>query len=185
MLILNVPVAVGQQQQYVMNTITKSWCNWTGWNANCWVIWNEEPYYGGNGVVCKAWDTDADNGTNINADAKQAFSYFGSRGKLKRWTMVRPILLSSGSPAILSGLNIDFDDTDLLGTLSYTGTSYGLWDSSLWDTSFWGGNLGVNKSWQGVNGVGFAAALRLKSATSGIETHWTSTDFVLENGGVL
>ena len=185
MLILNIPVAVGQQQQYVMNTITKSWCNWTGWNANCWVIWNEEPYYGGNGVVCKAWDTDADNGTNINADAKQAFSYFGSRGKLKRWTMVRPILLSSGQPAILSGLNIDFDDTDLLGTLSFTGISYGLWDSTLWDTGFWGGNLGVNKSWQGVNGVGFAAALRLKSATAGIETHWTSTDFVLENGGVL
>jgi len=29
-LIMNVPIALGQQQQYVMNNITKSWCNFTG-----------------------------------------------------------------------------------------------------------------------------------------------------------
>ena len=33
---INVPVSVGSQQQYVMNTITQAWCNFTGWPANCW-----------------------------------------------------------------------------------------------------------------------------------------------------
>ncbi len=76
MLILNVPVAVGIQQQYVMNTITKQWCNFTGWPANCWELYADAPYFGANGYIGKAWTTQADAGQNINCNALQAFNYF-------------------------------------------------------------------------------------------------------------
>jgi len=185
MLILNIPVSTGQQTQYVMNTITKSWCDWTGIGANCWCIFNDEPYFGGNGYVGRAWNGYSDNSTNINGDAKQAFSYFGNRGLLKRWTMVRPILLTEGSPTTLAGINVDFDDTDVTGTLAYAPVTNAVWDSAVWDTGIWGGGLTVTKYWQGVNGVGFAAALRLKMASQGIETHWASSDFVYEVGSVI
>ena len=185
MLILNVPIESGSQQQYVMNTISKAWCNWTGLAANCWAIHVEEPYFGGNGYVGRAWYGDSDNNANISGDAKQAFSYFGNRGLQKRWTMVRPILRTNGSPATLANLNVDFDDTDISGSLTFNSTTTALWDTALWDAGIWGGGLTITKYWQGVNGVGFSAALRLKIASKDIETHWASTDFVYEVGSVI
>ena len=185
MLIINVPVAVGAQEQYVMNTISKSWCNWTGINANCWCIFNEEPYFGGNAVVGHAWNGFSDNATNINGDAKQAFNYFGNRGLLKRWTMVRPIILSDGHPNSVSGVNVDFDDTDVTGSVSYTPTTTSVWDTAKWDVGMWGGGLTVTKYWQGVTGVGFAGAMRFKVASQTNEVHWASTDMVYEVGAVI
>jgi hypothetical protein len=127
----------------------------------------------------------SDNSTNINASAKQAFNYFKKRGANKRFTMMRPILLTSGQPAIGVGLDIDFTDTSSVGTLSFTPVSYAAWDSAVWDTSVWGGSLNVTKAWQGAQGIGFAAAPRLQIASNGIEVHWVSTDVVFEYGGIL
>ena len=78
MLFLNVPVAVGSQQQYVMNTISGAWSNFTNMPANCWELWNDILYFGGNGVVYKAWNGTNDNGANIVGEALPAFNYFGS-----------------------------------------------------------------------------------------------------------
>lgn len=186
MLFLNVPVAEGStQQQYVMNTITKSWCNFTGWEANCWELFNDNPYFGGNKFIGKAWDTYADNATSINCDGLQAFNYFGSPGQLKRCTMIRPIFLTDGSPSISANVNVDFDASDTTGPLSFNPTTYGTWDSGLWDTALWGGDLTVQKNWQGATGVGYCFAPRVKAASKTIRVQWVSTDLALEKGGIL
>jgi len=186
MLFLNVPIQEGgNQQQYVMNTISKSWCNFTGWNANCWELYQDNPYFGGNGFVGKAWDGTSDNDTNIVGDAKQAFNYFGSRGKLKRFTMIRPILQSNGSPSFIANINLDYDDSGITGVPNFSPVSYGTWDSATWDSSIWSGGLSVIKNWQGVNGVGYCAAMRIKLESMGIEVQWDSTDLVMEVGGIL
>lgn len=185
MLILNVPVAVGSQQQYVMNTVSKAWCNWTNIPANCWCIYNDEPYFGGNTVVGQAWNGYADNSTNINGDAKQAFNYFGSRGLLKRFTMVRPIISSDGNPAAVTGINVDFSNDDVTGSVTFVPSTYSTWDTSLWDVGIWGGGLTITKYWQSVTGIGFSGALRMKIASRGIETRWAATDYVFEKGAVL
>ena len=185
MLFVNVPVSVGQQQQYVMNTITKSWCNFTGWNANCWELFQDDPYFGGNGVVCKAWDTIADNGNNINGAAAQAFSYYGSRGRLKRWTLARPLIACNGVPAVQVGLDIDYEEQSISPISTATGSSAGTWDSAVWDANVWGGELQIYRNWQGVTGVGFSASIRMTAASAGKETRWISTDLVLEIGDVL
>lgn len=186
MLILNVPVMQGsQQQQYVMNTITKAWCNFTGWEANCWELFNDDPYFGGNGYVGHAWYGNADNGANVACDGLQAFNYFNSRGLLKRFTMMRPVIQTSGVPSIGVAMNIDFNTADTTSPLSFSPTTYGLWDSGVWDTSVWGADLVVTQAWQGVNGVGYCAAPRLKVASQGIQTQWVSTDVVFEKGGIL
>lgn len=185
MLFLNVPVSVGHQQQFVMNTITKSWCNFTGWVANCWEIFQEQPYFGASGVVCKAWDTLADNGANINADGAQAFNYFGARGQQKRWTLARPMISANGVPSIQSGFDVDFEE-QLLAPISTGGAvPASAWDAALWDVNIWGGGLSIYRYWQGVNGIGFAGSYRLQAASSGIETRWLGTDIVMERGGVL
>ena len=186
MLIINIPAATGSsQQQYVMNTITKAWTNFTGINANTFAIFNDEPYFGGNGYVGRFWNVFDDNGANIVGNAKQAFNYFGMRGMTKRWTMMRPTLLTNGIPTALVALNVDFQDFDPTGQLSFSGNAAGLWDQAVWDTGLWGADLNVSNGWQGANGIGYCAAVRLKVAAMGIETHWASTDFVMEGGEVL
>lgn len=186
MLFLNVPVQEGlNQQQYVMNTINKSWCNFTGWEANCWELFNEDPYFGGDGFVGKAWDTFSDDGDNIPADGLQAFNYFGTPGQLKRCTMIRPTLFTDGAPSASMNVNVDFDTSDTTAPLSFTPSSYGTWDLALWDSGIWGSDLSVSRQWQGATGLGYALAPRLKTASSGIRVQWVATDLVMEKGGIL
>jgi hypothetical protein len=185
-LYLNVPVQEGEsQEQYVMNSITKSWCQFTGWEANCFALYNDELYFGTNGLVAKAWSGNSDNGNNISADALQAFNYFGSRGLQKRYTMARPIFRTNGSPSLQINMNVDFDTSDLTAPLSFSTTNYAVWDVALWDEGIWAGGLNVLKNWQGVNGLGYCAAPRLITASNGIEVTWVSTDVVMEVGAVL
>lgn len=180
---INVPIAVGQQQQYVMNTITQAWCNFSGWPANCWALFNDLPYFGGNGVVTKAWTTTfADSGANISTQAQQAFNYFEERGVKKYFTRARPSILTTGTPAILVGVNVDFDTNFTVSALTYSPTSYALWDTALWDAGVWGQNLIVSNAWQGITGIGYCASVQFESASMGINIQWASTDIVYQAG---
>ena len=183
---LNVPVEEGtNQQQYVMNTITGAWCNFTGWNANCMEMYLDEPYWGGNGFVAHAWNTNSDAGTNITAYGLQAFNSFNSAGTLKRFTMSRPVLRSDGVPTVFAGVSVDFNLTDATASLTFAPPTYGTWDSAIWDMSKWGGEVKVFQYWQGVNGVGYYGAPVVKVASSLIDVRWVSTDLVIESGGIL
>ena len=187
MLIFNIPV-IGGQQQYVMQTITKAWANFTGINATCFEVYDEDMYFGGNGFVGKFWDGLSDNDTNIKASCQQAYSYFDARGQLKRFTMVRPILFTdNGTPTVLCGINTDFDTQNNVGQVTFNPAlvSVGIWDTSTWDNGEWGGGNTISKQWQGVTGIGYAAGIILNIATQDIDVRWASTDYVMERGGIL
>ena len=180
---VNVPVQAGSQQQYVMNTITRSWCSFTGWAANCWALFQNNPYFGANGIVCRAFTmTYADNNTNINASALQAFNYFESRGTEKYFTRARPSIFTNGTPAISIGMNVNFNIVDNLAPVSYTPTSSGIWDTSLWDVGVWGSSSTINSNWQGITGIGYCGALQFKSASQGLTIQWAATDVVYQPG---
>ena len=181
---INVPVLEGsQQQQYVMNTITTSWCQFIGWEANVWETYDDDPYFGGNGFVGKAWDsTYADNNTNIAANVLQAFNYLGSRGVKKYFTRARPSIFTNGNPAISVGINVDFDIQNNATPLSYSASAMGLWDAGLWDAAVWGDDLQITNNWQGVTGLGYCGAVLLTSASTGLEIEWASTDVVYQSG---
>jgi hypothetical protein len=187
MLILNIPVASGQEQ-YVMHNITKSWARFTNILANCWESSGEDMYFGGNGFVALFYDSFSDAGNNINGFVQQAYSYFESRGQQKRFTLVRPILQTdNGLPTVLCGLSTDFDTVPLTSQISFNPSTLtvGVWDTSTWDNTNWGGNLIVSKFWQGVTGLGYAGSISLNVASQGIDFHWASTDYVMEKGGVI
>ena len=184
-LILNVPVQAGNnQEQYVMNTITKSWCNFSGWNANCWELYGDSPYFGGTTYIGKAWTGTTDAGSAINATAIQAFSYFGNRAQLKRWTMIRPVFQVSGTPTLYANINVDFDTSDTTSALANTTAVGSLWDTALWDSGIWNGTS-IQNTWQGCTGVGYCAAPRVKVAAQNITVNWMSTDLVMEPGSIL
>jgi len=188
MLILSIPTSTGMEQ-FVMHTITKSWGRFTGIQAYCWEISGDsDMHFGGDGVVGIFYNSYSDNGSNITATAQQAYSYFERAGQLKRFTLVRPILQSTGGvPNVVCGLSVDFDTQSQLGAVQFNPSTLtdGVWDSSRWDQANWAGGLITTKVWQGVTGLGFAGSINLNVASRGIELHWASTDYVMEAGGVL
>ncbi len=186
MLILNVPVATGSnQQQYCMNVLTGAWTVFDGINANCWAIFNGQPYFGGNTVVGKMWGTLADNGNNIDTDLQQAFSDFGSPGRLKEWKLIKPFIFSDGNPEFFLDVNVDYRTDKPTSALSFSPTSYAVWDTAVWDTAVWAGALDITDDWQACHGVGTTAALRAQSASNGIEVRLKSTSYVYEYGGIV
>lgn len=185
MVILNVPVISGGQHQYAMNTISGAWARFKGWPANCFELFGDELYFGGNGTVYKAWSGRSDAGSNINGEALQAFSYFGNRTTLKEWTMARPVLAINNTTGFVFGLNVDFDKTAPSGVPTFSATAAGLWDDALWDSGVWGGDPQIQKAWQSVNGYGYCAALHILAATNVGQIEWSSTDYAFKPGGVL
>ena len=187
MLILNIPITDGIEQ-YVMHTITKSWARFTGIQAYCWEVSGDaDMHFGGNGYVGTFYSDMSDDGANITATAQQAYSYFDSPGQLKRFTMVRPILQSTGGvPSVLCGISVDFDTQSQLGAVSFNPSAQsGNWDSAKWDGNTWAGGLITTKIWQGVTGIGYTGSVNLNAASRNIELHWASTDYVMEKGGVV
>lgn len=180
---VNVPIAVGNQEQYVMNNITKSWCNFTNWHANCWEIFDNEPYFGGDGYVAHAWDdANSDDGANINTNAFQAFNYFDARGVKKYFTRARPSVFTNGTPTVYVGMNVDFNLQDTSASLSFSPSNAAIWDTALWDSSYWGTDSIITNNWQGITGIGYCGSIQFKTASQGVTILWASTDVVYQQG---
>jgi hypothetical protein len=188
MLLMNIPISPTASRQVVMNTISGAWSLFTGWDAACWELHGDNLYFGTAGAVCKAWDTYADAGTNINFNAQQSFSYFGSGSQLKKVNMVRPVISTDGYPTILFGVNVDFDTSDPQGlpTFSPFSMTPAVWDASLWDDgSTWAGDLATKRDWQTAFGIGYSIAGHMKGYAKNTRLRWASTDFLVDDGGVL
>lgn len=183
-LIVNVPtVATTSSYQYVMNTQTGAWCRFTGWNAFCFAATNSKLYWGGDGVLNEADTGRDDNDDSINADAKQAFSYLGQRGRVKQMTMARPILNIDGPVSLRLGVDVDYQDRDPGSVIPVAGNAGDPWETT-WDTT-WTGAAVVYRSWNSIRGVGTAIAPRLKIQADGISLSWSATDLVFQAGGIL
>jgi len=185
-IILNIPqIESTTSYQYVMNTITGAWCKFTGWNAFCFEEIDDILYFGGDGIV-KSCDTGTDDsGDDISTEVQQAYSYFGSRGTMKRFTMARTIFLAEGdiTPAII--MNVDYENKIPQYAAQFSGSAGSIWDVAPWDTSDWGSGDNIIKKWQSVSGVGYSGGIRVKTATQGIAIRWQATDIIFEVGGVF
>lgn len=185
-LYLNVPVQGGaSQEQYVMNTITKSWCKFSGQSANCWAVMNDNLYFGGFGIVAQAWNDYADASADITGTAIQAFNYLGNRSQQKQFTMIRPTFFVSGQVSVFGGVNVDFDTSDISTSLQTVTPAGASWDAAVWDVDVFGPDLTVTNPWQGANGIGYCCAPRIKATVNGNRIQWASSDVVFRRGGVL
>lgn len=185
-LIVNVPSAEGSEShQYVMHTAHGAWTRFLGWAAICFEVMGDNLYYGASNGVYQADVGNSDNGAEITAVAQQAFSYFGNKTGIKKWSMARCIFTSNGiiNPAIL--MNTDFAQNRTTVAPSYTGGLGSLWDVSDWDTSSWEQGDTIARRWQTVTGVGYAGGLRVVTQTKDVTCRWQSSDFVYEYGAVL
>lgn len=185
-LIINVPTSATSSKQYVMNTITKAWCVFTGWNAHDLAVYNKELYFADQADVAKAWTGRSDYGADIVAVGQTAFQNFGSISQLKNFTLYRPMLAIDGTLAFSVGLAIDFNPTPTFYEASYVVQSGAIWDTSLWDSAYWAAGLMVKNEWQTPGAYeGYWAAGCIKVATNEIEVQWAANDYNFIVGGVV
>lgn len=178
MLIFNIPISTTEAHQYVFNTITRAPTRFTGIDAFCWTLFNDDPYFGGIGTVYKFDTGAADNGTNIELDALQAFSYFNSPGVKKFFKLAEPIFESGGSPNAAIELNTDFQVRTPTSVPEAQTVNSAKWGISKWGVGTWGTDGQIYRGWRGVKGAGRSAALRIRISTNSTRPSWIATNFV-------
>lgn len=185
-LIVNIPKAANSQCQFVMNTTTSAWCDFTGWTANTFEIHNDELYFGMLGEVRKAWTGTSDVGAAIVAEAIGAFDYFGNRNGQKQVTMIRPVIGWDANPTeFLIGVDADFVTQTPSGAIAFASGSGGVWDTAVWDASVWGGDVRLNTLWYTAFALGYALAPHIKVSTNAAIIKWAATDMLYQQGSVL
>jgi hypothetical protein len=191
-LYVNVPDTLGSVQ-FVMNTITKAWCRFTGYNAKCFAVFNLLPFFGMSTGVNRGYynyfdnyDTTTGLGDHVTARAVQAFSYFDSPGKQKHFRMARPIFIAANEPFVAINLapDYEYDDDDIQLPVLSGPRELAIWDTAIWDAAYWTGSLTTFKRWYTVNPIGFCAAVAM-AISNNAQTQWVATDVVYEGGGVL
>lgn len=187
LLLVNVPtVSETSAVQYVMNTATKRWCRFTGWDAICWIFFQGNIYFGTSGKVAKALVGTADFGENITFRAATAFNYFGMRGKQKHFRLIRPTIKASDRVAVNIGATADFREDENLSAVTDLPTTWAKWDASVWDVGIWGPESLTEGNWRTVLvQPGYALSMRLQVSSRNATLNWSATDFVFEVGGVL
>lgn len=186
-LIVNVPTVDGgtSAEQYVMNTTTKAWCKFTGWNASDFIVFGRDLYLADATKVSKAWIGNDDNGANIVADGQTAFNNFSDPFN-KDWKFYRPMLRVNGAINFTQGIAIDFDPNPSLSTATYTVISGATWDVSLWDEAYWAAGLEVVRDWKTPAAkIGEYASGLLKVATNSLEVQWAANEYFYERAAVV
>jgi hypothetical protein len=163
--ILNVPLADGSlQHQFVMNTQTGKWCRFTGQNANCWEVFRDTLYFGGNtGKVNKADVALVNYESDLEAEIKMAFNFFGTPGINKSYLMLRPLITLDQEITPSLGVDVDFEDSATLSPAIAPALTTGQWDEVNWDEFVWGDEQTTYSSWNTIKAnPGQNAAIRLK-----------------------
>lgn len=186
MIVFNVPQSTTVFHQYVFNTITGAPCRFTGQNALCWGLLNDNLYFGGtDGKTYKADNGKADNGANIDTDALQAFSYFKTPSRKKVFKLAEPIFESDGDPNAAVDFNVDFNIQSPTATAQATATNASTWGTSLWGVGIWGTDGVIYRGWRGIRGVGRSGSVRVRIKSKVSRASWLATNINYVLGGQL
>ena len=144
-----------------MNTLTGAWTQFNGWNANCFEIYNNVLYFGGNlGDVEQCFAGATDFTSPVNADMQCAYNYFDAPGRVKRMTMVQPFLTAGQTISPQISVDADFTiQTQTAPVQIVSGGSY--WDTATWDNGIWFGSVIQTTSWLSTEALGHALAVHL------------------------
>lgn len=165
MLLVNVPEREdGPHVQFVMNTISKAWCKFTGWDAEDFVTFDRGLYYCKGEYIYKAWVRTTDEyallrfvsstvqrypvGKSITHTARGAFLDWKSPG-LKAPTMFLPLVESQRGIAFSAGIDTDFNLTPFPDPPAYVDSGVARWGSARWGISRWGSSDGITRNWLG------------------------------------
>jgi hypothetical protein len=166
--LLNVPQSPNiQQVQYVTNTLTGAWCQFQGWNANVFELFNDNLYFGdNNGNINQAYISAGDNTQPIVADMQCAFNWLDEPGKVKRMTMLQPLLNVNGAVSPTLAIDTDFTSSTAVAPVTFLTGGF-KWDQAIWDAASWSITSFNYINWLSVEALGHAMAVRLRLSVNG------------------
>ena len=184
--LFNIPKSTTESVQYVVNTQTGAWCKFTGQNAACWSLFQGNLYFGAQagGVIYKSDTGVSDNSANIDWKIRPAFSYYGSRGNQKIFTLCRPHFTTNGAPAFAIDLNLDFSNINPTNIPTTPELAAATWDVSKWDESYWADTV-TTAAWTTVVGIGECASPTIRGNTNSITLSFTAYDMIWQQGSAL
>ena len=184
--LFNIPVTATVSHQYVVNTQTGAWAKFTNQDAACWATYDGDLYFGATtgGVIFKADTGTSDNTANVEWKIRPAFSYFGTRGRQKLFSLCRPHFTSSGSPSYAIDLNVNFSNINPTSIPTPPSLSTGIWDVSKWDSGTWA-DVAQISSWNTVYGLGECASPTIRGGDSAIEISFSAYDMIWQPGNAL
>lgn len=189
MLLVNVPKREdGPHDQFVMNTISKAWCKFTGWDAEDFVAHNRTLYYCKGDTIYRAWINTTDEyrvlmhgtagiyptGRPIVHTARMSFQEWGTPA-VKQPLMFMPLLESTRSAPYAAGIDTDFQLKPFSSTLVDVDSTVARWSVSKWGQSRWGASGSLHRRWQGVEawpGRWLAGKIQLRSSTRQTLYEW-------------
>lgn len=182
-LMINAPQSSTTFHQWVMNTISQAWCRFKAQNMSCWALLGDSLYSGGATKVYLADDGYDDDGAAIAGGIKWAFSTMG-RPNFKRVSMIRPHVVTNGSPSISVGVDVDFGDTEPVDVpVGVTLPAVATWGSAVWGTAVWGGGTNIIRQWTLAGGFGTWMAPRIATNTANYTISFNAIDVAFEPAG--
>lgn len=185
-IIVNVPIREdGPHEQYVMNTITKAWCKFTGWHAEDFAVLDGVLYFSQGNRIFRAWYGTDDNGSEIICTAVQAYSDFGS-GMIKDPVLFKPILETSRTIDYATGVDTDFSTRGFIAASPTTANNNGIWGVSLWGQGRWVSGGNVLQNWGGTaSWPGRWLSGKLRIVSSGVTVKWLGSVMRFTQGNGL
>lgn len=175
-LIFNLP----NGQQHVMNTQTRAWCRFLGWNANCFAVFKEKLYFGSKGEVCQANIGYTDKDDPINGDIETAYNYLGTPLD-KNFVMIRPTIRTDGTGrGLLMSVNVDYDRSQEIGLTTEEEEVPVKWNAVKWNTRKWTRSQRYLNEWHGITGTGAAMSFRLISSTENKRISFVAANVLFE-----
>lgn len=186
MLIFNIPLSTNTTyNQHVFNTTTGAPCRFKNIMARTWGLYNDKPYFGGNGVVYLFDDGYDDNGAVIDADCTTAATYLGSKGNQKLLTAAQPVTSSDRQVSISISTEADFK----IPTVAYMATVFegepSDWDTATWDEAEWSSGNQIINDWIGQSAFGYNFRTRVRARVKGQLVKWYSINYMFEPGGLV
>lgn len=183
-LIVNVP-STPVRKQFVMNTQTKAWTTFSGWDARCFARMGQEIYFGTSTAV-KRVNGVSDEGANIVSTVLQAPSRFGL-GFTKKIELLKPYISQNGGFSYTMALAPDLGDpreyTQITGRGNLTAA---VWGTSRYGSSYWTGETGVDQSWQTLaDDYTLWKSFYLQITTNNANIRYYGADYLLLPGGNL
>lgn len=188
MMIYNVPTVSsgGTSKQWVRNLYTGAISCFSGLNAACWGMYNDQLYFGsGAGAVFKADTGQSDAGRNIDWQIDCAFNYAGDRQSLKHWHMARPIVAANGSMTLGLGIDVDFQNDGNVDTVVISQPAGAEWDTASWDQAEWADEEVYQNSWYEIPAIGRCGALKMRGAAQNLQFSMTAVHVTFSRGGIL
>jgi hypothetical protein len=183
-LLANIP-STPVRKQFIMNTQTKAWTTFVGWDSRCYARKGAELYFGTATGVNRITGVN-DNGANIVGTLLQAPSRLGLSQK-KKIELLKPYVSQNNGFTYTLGLAPDLGDPKEYTMITGAGSATAaIWGTARFGSAYWTGQTGISQDWQTVpDDYSTWKSFYLSITTNVADIRYFGSDLLMLPGGNL